>query len=280
MTAGNDRAEVRRLIRQGWEQVAVEYVHDRSGIFERSAGRLLELLQPAPGSTLLDVGTGTGAVALQATPWVGPEGQVTGSDVATAMVSLARQAAAGKGIAGVTFRRMDAEKLDFPDGSFDAVTCAFSLFQFPDMSRALAEMWRVLKRGGRLGLSNWGPGYFSPVASLQRGLFREFGLRPLLTNPIAFQPDALQAHLCNAAFTAVELIEETEEVWFENPDEVWAFNLDMGPFPVMLQRQLSAEQRRDLERQFTTMLKDLSTDRGIRCAFHLLYALAEKGGTA
>jgi ubiquinone/menaquinone biosynthesis C-methylase UbiE len=268
------------LIRQGWEQVAAEYVHDRSGIFERSGGRLLELLQPVPGSTLLDVGTGTGAVALQATAWVGPEGQVTGSDVATAMVSLARRAAAEKGIAGVTFRQMDAEELDFPDGSFDAVTCAFSLFQFVDMSRALAEMWRVLKVGGRLGLANWGPGYFSPVASLQRGLFREFGLRPLLTNPIAFQPDALQALLCNAAFTAVELIEETEEVWFENPEEVWAFDLDMGPFPVMLRRQLSAEQRRDLERRFATMLEGLMTDRGIRCTFHLLYALAEKGGTA
>jgi ubiquinone/menaquinone biosynthesis C-methylase UbiE len=271
LIAGNDRAEGRRLIRQGWEQVAAEYVHDRSGIFERSGGRLLELLQPVPGSTLLDVGTGTGAVALQATAWVGPEGQVTGSDVATAMVSLARRAAAEKGIAGVTFRQMDAEELDFPDGSFDAVTCAFSLFQFVDMSRALAEMWRVLKVGGRLGLANWGPGYFSPVASLQRGLFREFGLRPLLTNPIAFQPDALQALLCNAAFTAVELIEETEEVWFENPEEVWA---------VMLRRQLSAEQRRDLERRFATMLEGLMTDRGIRCTFHLLYALAEKGGTA
>jgi ubiquinone/menaquinone biosynthesis C-methylase UbiE len=225
----------------------------------------------------LDVGAGTGVVALQAKAWVGPEGKVTGSDVSTAMVALAKQAAAEQGITDVTFCQMDAEQLDALDASFDAVTCAFSLFQFPDMNRALAEMWRVLKPGGWLGLSNWGPGYFSPVASLQRDLFREFGLRPLLTNPIAFRPDALQTLLCEAGFAMAELIEETEEVWFENPEEVWAFNLDMGPFPIMLRQQLTDDEQRELERRFASSLHDLMTDRGIRCTFHLLYALAEKG---
>jgi SAM-dependent methyltransferase len=157
------------------------------------------------------------------------------------------------------------------------VTCAFSLFQFPDMDRVLAEIWRVLKPGGRLGLSNWGPGFFSPVAALQRGLFKEFGLKPLLTNPISLQPDVVDEMLHQAAFIAVELFEEDDDVWFESPAEVWAFNLDMGPFPVMLRRQLAAGQRRELERRFAQKLQDLTVDRGIRCTFHLLYALAEKG---
>jgi ubiquinone/menaquinone biosynthesis C-methylase UbiE len=269
--------EVRRLICQGWEEVAAEYAKDRLGIFGRFAGRLLDLLHPPPGSTLLDVGTGTGVIALQATAWVGPEGRVVGSDIAAAMVSLARQAAAEQGATNVTFCRMDAEQLGFPDASFDTVTCALSLFQFPNMDRALAEMWRVLKPGGRLSLSNWGPGYFSPIASLQRRLFREFGLRPLLTNPIVFKPAVLRMLLHEAGFTAVDLIEETDEVWIENPEEVWAFDLDMGPFPVMLRRQLSAEQRRELARQFMAIVEGLMTEQGIGCTFHLLYALAEKG---
>jgi len=181
-------------------------------------------------------------------------------------------------MSGITFCQSDAEQAGFPTASWDSVTCAFSLFQFPDMERALAEMWRVLKPGGRLALSNWGPGYFSPVAALQRGLFREFGLRPLLTNPIAFEPEGLRTLLCKTAFTAVELIEEADKVWFENPEQIWAFNLDMGPFPMMLQRQLSTERRSELERRYTAMLEDLMTDRGIGCKFHLLYALTEKGG--
>ena len=278
LTTAHELTEVRRMIRQGWEEVATEYAQDRLGIFGRSGGRLLELLRPSPGSNVLDVGTGSGVVALQERAWVGAAGKVTGTDVAAAMVTLAKQAAAEQGIGDITFCQMDAEQLDFPDASFDAVTCAFSLFQFLDINRALAEMWRVLKPGGRVGLSNWGPGYFSPVASLQRDLFRVFGLRPLLTNPIFFEPDELQSLLHQAAFMTVELIEDTDEVWFENAEEVWAFNLDMGPFPVMLRRQLTVGKRRELERRFTMMLEDLMTDRGIRCTFHLLYALAEKGG--
>jgi ubiquinone/menaquinone biosynthesis C-methylase UbiE len=278
LTTPGDLTETRRWIRQGWEEVAAEYALDRLGIFWRYGGHLLELLQPSPGSRLLDVGTGTGAVALQAGSWLGSEGEVTGIDFATTMVALAEKAAAKQGIAGIRFCQMDAEQLQFPDASFDAVTCAFALFQFPDMDRALAEMWRVLKPGGLLGLSNWGPGYFAPVAALQRDLFKEFALRPLLTNPISFRLDALEAMLHRAAFTAVELIEESDEVWFRDPAEVWAFDLDMGPFPVMLRQQLKGERRTELEQRFTISLQELMTDRGIRCTFHLLYALAEKGG--
>jgi hypothetical protein len=53
----------------------------------------------------------------------------------------------------------------------------------------------------------------------------------------------------------------------------------MGPFPVMLRQQLSAERQGELERRFTMMLQELMTDQGIACKFHLLYALAEKGGS-
>ena len=272
MSATHDLTQVRRLIRQGWEGVAAEYAQDRSGVFGRLGGRLLDLLDPTPGSALLDVGCGNGAVALQAALRADYKGQVIGSDIAAALMRLAEKPT------NVTFCQMDAEQLGFPDASFDALTCAFSLFQFPDMGRALAEMRRVLKPGGRLGLSNWGPGYFSPVASLQRRLFQEFKLRPLLTNPIVFKPTRLQTLLHEAGFTAVELIKETEQVWFKSPEQVWAFGLDMGPFPVMLRQQLSSERQKELAQRFTAMLKDLVTEQGIRCTFHPLYALSKKGG--
>jgi hypothetical protein len=52
----------------------------------------------------------------------------------------------------------------------------------------------------------------------------------------------------------------------------------MGPFPVMLQQQLSSEQQKELARQFEIVLRDLVTEQGIECTFHVLYTLSEKGG--
>ncbi len=274
MTLPNN--QIRPLIRQGWEQVAGEYARDRLGIFGRCAARLLDWLEPVPTDYLLDVGTGCGAVAWRAADRLGVAGLAVGSDIAATMVYLARQHVSPA--SRVFFCQADAERLSFPDRSFDAVTCAFSLFQFPQMEQALAEMRRVLKPGGRLGLSNWGPGYFSPIASLQRDLFREFGLKALLPNPLTFKPAELRSLLERAGFTGVRLIEETETVWFRDAAQVWAFNLDMGPFPVMLQQQLSADRQQELAQRFIELLKDLMTERGIESTFHLLYALAERGG--
>ena len=279
MTETYDLTEVRRSIRHGWEEVAVEYAKDRLGIFGRYAERLLDLLHLPSGSRMLDVGCGNGAVTLQATNRVGSEGRVTGSDIAAAMLRIGK-AKAEEEKTDVTFCQMDAERLSFANASFDGVTCAFSLFQFQDMNQALAEMWRVMKPGGRLGLSNWGPGYFTPIASLQRNLFREYGIKHLLVNPLVFEPTELRKLLTRTGYTAVELIEETDEVWFETPEQVWAFNLDMGPFPIMLRRQLSADQQRKLNHHFIAMIENLVSDRGIKSTFHLIYALARKGGVS
>jgi SAM-dependent methyltransferase len=178
----------------------------------------------------------------------------------------------------VLFCQIDADRLGFRNASFDSVTCAFSLFQFTDMEQALTEMWRVLRPGGRLGLSNWGPGYFSPIASLQRDLFRRFNIKPLLNNPLSFETTELSDLLTRTRFSKIVLIEETDEVWFATPEEVWDFNTDMGPFPIMLQQQLSVDQREELLHEFKAMMGNLLTERGIRSTFHLIYTLAEKEG--
>jgi ubiquinone/menaquinone biosynthesis C-methylase UbiE len=205
-STSHDEAHARRFIRHGWDEVAAEYTKDRLGIFTRYAGRLLDLLHPSPKSTLLDVGCGSGAVALQAAHRIGDDGCVIGSDIARAMLDQGRTIADQEALE-VSFCQMDAEQLGFMSASFDCVTCAFSLFQFLDMDQALLEMWRVLKPGGRLSLSNWGPGYFAPIATLQRDLFRKFGLKPVLRNPIVFEPARLRELLSRAGFIKVDLIE-------------------------------------------------------------------------
>jgi len=270
-----DKEIIRREVRRGWEQTSTQYAIDRPQVFQRFADRLAALLNWSSGQRVLDVGTGTGVIAWRAAERVGAGGQVMGVDCAWRMVNQARAAAQGQW-RNVSFAQMDAEFLGLPDASFDLVVCAFSLFQFVDMGRALAEMYRVLKPGGQVGLSNWGPEFFTPVAAMQRDLFREYGLRPLLTNPITFKHDQMRGLMEAAGFVQVELVQDHVELWFEQPQEVWNWNAAMGPFPIMLEQQLTCEQRQEVERRYVEMLIPLQTPQGIACTLHPLYTLARK----
>jgi ubiquinone/menaquinone biosynthesis C-methylase UbiE len=71
----------------------------------------------------------------------------------------------------IDVREMDAEALDFPDASFDAVTCGFGLMFFPNPARALAEMRRVLIKRGRFALSVWGRPDEVPFLAVAGGVF-------------------------------------------------------------------------------------------------------------
>ena len=267
---------VRQRIRQGWERTSAQYAIDRSQVFQRFAERLVTLLNPLSFQRVLDVGTGTGLAARLVAGQIMARGQVIGVDCAWSMAEQARTACAEDEWSNVFFIQMDAESLAFADETFDLVTCAFSLFQFVNMSQSLAEMRRVLGPGGRIGLSNWGPGFFSPVARMQRNLFREYDLRPLITNPITLGPEEMRALLEQAGFVPGELIQEPVEFWFATPGEIWDWNLAMGPFPIMLEEQLSASQRQELERRYVETLTPLMTPEGIVCTFHPLYAVAFK----
>ena len=101
------------------------------------------------GGTALDVATGTGDLALALARVAGPGGRVVGIDFADAMLELARRKAHRCGVS-VEFRPADALDLPFPDAGFDAVTIGFGLRNVTDIPRALAEMARVLRPGGRL----------------------------------------------------------------------------------------------------------------------------------
>jgi SAM-dependent methyltransferase len=115
--------------------------------------RLGDLLQLRAGSRVLDVAAGRGTSALALARRFGCH--FVGIDLSTANVLAARKQAVQSGLARSTsFEVADAEALPFADGEFDAVICECAFCTFPDKPRAASEMARVMRPGGRLGLSD------------------------------------------------------------------------------------------------------------------------------
>jgi ubiquinone/menaquinone biosynthesis C-methylase UbiE len=107
--------------------------------------------------SVLDVGTGTGEVALRVSQLVGPGGRVLGVDVQDEMLAFARRKARGRKLANLDFRQMPAEDLDLPDSQFDSVVGNYSLCCCLDYVAALKECHRVLKPGGSMTYNHFGP---------------------------------------------------------------------------------------------------------------------------
>jgi ubiquinone/menaquinone biosynthesis C-methylase UbiE len=115
------------------------------------AERLCDAVELRPGSSVLDVASGTGHVAIQAARTFC---DVTGIDYVEALVETARKRAAAEGLT-VAFEVADAENLPFEDSSFDYVVSAIGVMFTADHDRAAAELVRVCKPGGTIGLASW-----------------------------------------------------------------------------------------------------------------------------
>lgn len=148
--------------RDTWNESAPAYDPVLRNLDKFNADLLRHAL-PRSGERVLDVATGPGQPALSVAPLVGPAGRVVGIDLAERMVEVARARAKEAGLDNVEFRVMDAESLELPDASFDLVVCRFGLQIVTDPDRAIAEIRRVLKPGGRLVATVWGPGERCPA---------------------------------------------------------------------------------------------------------------------
>lgn len=109
-----------------------------------------------PGESVLDLGTGTGAVAQQAAATVGPSGRVIAVDISAEMLALARQRLSCLGLDNVTVREGRAESIPVDDDTFDVVLASLSMMYVIDRETAAREIARTLRPGGRFVASVWG----------------------------------------------------------------------------------------------------------------------------
>jgi len=149
----------------------------------------VELSGVRPGQRVLDLAGGTGDLAARLAPCAGPAGQVVVADINARMLEQGRARLLDRGLAGnLVFVLADAERLPFPDGDFDCVTIGFGLRNVTDKQRALNEMFRVLKPGGRALVLE----FSRPVAPGLKPLydFYSFRVLPLIGRVVARDEDS------------------------------------------------------------------------------------------
>ena len=177
-----------------------------------------------PGSCILDVGCGSGASAIPAGKVAGPHGRVIGVDLADRLLAMARAKASAQKLQNVEFRKADMEALGYPDASFDAVVCVFAIFFVPDMIKQVKELWRMVRPGGQLAITTWGPRMFEPGSATWWAAVKQF--RPDLHtafNPWEriVTPQALRQLLTDSGIRAAEIIAEDGQQVLQSPDDWW-----------------------------------------------------------
>jgi ubiquinone/menaquinone biosynthesis C-methylase UbiE len=146
----------RRVQRYGWDRAVTAYEQGWRDQLEPAHDLMLDMVALQRGEAVLDVACGTGLVSLRMAAAVGAAGTVVGTDISGQMVEAARRIAAQRGLDNVRFERADAEALPFADATFDAAVCGLGLMYVPDPVKALAEMDRLLRPGGRAAAAVWG----------------------------------------------------------------------------------------------------------------------------
>jgi len=125
------------------------------------------------GMKVLDLGSGTGYPALLGAETVGPSGNVIGMDLAEQMLAVAERKAKRLGLSNVSFKAGDVTSLPFETASFDAVTSRFCLMFLPEISKAAAEIARVLKPGTWVATAVWSAPEKNPSIGLSMAAIKQ-----------------------------------------------------------------------------------------------------------
>jgi SAM-dependent methyltransferase len=152
-----------------WADHAVEWEKWAEIVAPQAAGfnrPVIEAAKIGPGNKVLDLACGAGEPALTAAGEVGDSGHVTASDYSTEMLAVAERRATAQNIANMSFQQADMRELPFEAESFDQVISRFGFMYTEAPDQTAAEIFRVLRPGGRVALMVWGPMQNNTVLSV------------------------------------------------------------------------------------------------------------------
>jgi SAM-dependent methyltransferase len=233
---GYSAAEHRLASSEHWEEAAPGWIRRQQAIRELGAPVshwMVQAIDPQPAQRVLELAAGLGETGLLAAELVAPAGGVILSDQAEGMLDGARARAAELGLTNVEFQTWNAEWIDMPVASVDAVLCRWGYMLMADPQAALLETRRVLRPGGRLALAVWDAASANPWALVPRSVLIERGLvqPPEGSRPGPFalgDRGRVGALLAQAGFTDVHLDAIDLRHRYPGFDAFWETTLDIS----------------------------------------------------
>jgi ubiquinone/menaquinone biosynthesis C-methylase UbiE len=253
--------------REAWETIAAGYDEHVTPTHLWLGNAAVTRAGVRPGQRFLDVAAGSGALSI---PAARLGASVVATDLSPTMLERLSARASGEGLTDVETRVMDGHQLDFDDDIFDLAGSQFGVMLFPDLPRALREMARVTRPGGRVLLVVYGPptrieflGFF--LGAIQAVVPGFEGL-PLDPPPLPFQVaevEKLRSVLQEAGLEEVNVETITETLRFGSGPEMWDWLVNSNPIARLLIGDLSEEQRGRVRRELDGMLRERAGASGV-----------------
>lgn len=247
----------------------------------KATDKMLEMAGITTGQRVLDIAAGAGEQSVTAAKKLGPAGYVLATDISSNILEFAKKLAKDEGLTNIETAVMDGENLTLDSESFDAVISRVGLIYFPDQQKALKEMWRVLKPGGKVAAIVYSTPEKNKFFSVPVSIIRN---RAKLPPPLPGQPGPFSlgtAGVIEEAFTLAGFRNAKSELVnsplvLSSAKECVRFEREsFGALHQMLS-SLTDDEKQSVWNEIEEELKKFETLRGFEGPCEMLVAVAEK----
>lgn len=269
-----DAAQIKAMIQQVFNAVAEQYGLGASHFFHKSGAHMAELLALDGTEHVLDVASGTGALAIPLASRLS-QGQVTAVDLSNAMLEQAQKQANQQGLSNLNFHELDMTDLPFDDASFEHVTCAFGLFFVESMVDLLTHLVAKCKPGGNVLISGFTGNSFMPATSVTMDLLKQYGVdlpdQPLGWKRMA-QAEQIKTLFAQAGINDVEVSKQSLG-YYVKPEGWWevVWNAGFRGYVAQLGDQVD-----NYKQALMKEIEALQDDKGLWLEVDVIYGLGSK----
>jgi len=279
-----DPVKYKQTTHQQWQEAA-EAWYRWSPLLHRWLGNttdiMLDLAGVTSGQNLLDIAAGAGEQSITAAKRVGPTGRVLATDISANILEYAKQMAAQAGISNIKTAVMDGENLTLEDETFDVVVSRVGLIYFPDQQKALKEMLRVLKPGGKIAAIVYSIPEKNTFFSVPVGIIRK---RAKLPPPLPGQPGpfslsqkgVIENAFSMAGFKNVTTVLVDAPLICSSAKECLQFEKESFGALHQMMSGLSETEKTAVWDEIETALGQFETEKGFEGPCEMLVAVGEK----